>query len=279
MTISRSPAHEAVLLIRQKKPNFIPKIGLILGSGLGDVAKQITDVTIIPYSTIPGFPICRVEGHAGQMFLGKLQGVPIVCLQGRAHWYEGTSSTVIQTLIRTLKLLGCEFLILTNSSGSLRPELTPGNLMEITDHINLQGKNPLVGENDDEFGPRFVPMENAYDLELRTILQATAKKLQIPLAQGIYLGVLGPSFETPAEIRYFQTMGCSALGMSTVPEVIVARHCDLKVVGISLITNFAAGLSSDAVTHDRTLSGAKLGLANLIRLLIAFVENFGHEHS
>lgn len=279
MTTSHSLAHEAVALIQQKKPNFIPKLGLILGSGLGDVAKQITDATIIPYSNIPGFPVCRVEGHPGQMYLGMLQGVPIVCLQGRAHWYEGTESITYLTIIRALKLLGCEALILTNSSGSLHTELTPGSLMMITDHINLQGKNPLVGENEDGFGPRFVPMENAYDSDLRNILQATAKKLQIPLAQGVYLGVLGPSFETPAEIRCFQNWGGSALGMSTVPEVIVARHCDLKVLGISLITNLAAGLSSQAVTHAQTLAGAKLGIANLIKLLIAFVENYRHESS
>jgi len=258
--------------------NFKPKFGLILGSGLGSLAELIENPSVISYGDLPGFPISTVAGHAGQMVLGYLQGVPVVCLQGRAHWYEGVESEKVKTLVRTIKLLGAENLMLTNAAGSLRMDVGPGRLMLITDHINLQGKNPLIGPNDEEFGPRFFAMDDAYNPELRKRLVQVAAENKIDLAQGIYIGVLGPCFETPAEIRAFKTLGADAVGMSTVPEVIVARHCGLKVATISAITNYAAGMSEEEITHEGTLHYGKIAARDMSRLLVRFFEALAKDH-
>ncbi len=260
-------AADAILAAR---PNFTPKLGLILGSGLGSLADQIENPTVIPYQALPGFPISSVVGHAGRLILGHLNGLPIVCLQGRVHFYEGIQADAMRTLVRTLKLIGCEMLLITNASGSLRTDVPPGRLMAITDHINFQWFNPLVGPDDESFGPRFMPMNDAYDPRLRERLSAVAKDLQLDLAEGVYIGVLGPSFETPAEIRAFRTLGADAVGMSTVPEVIVARHCGLRVAVVAAITNFASGMVDTPITHDVTLTNGALAARDLAKLVMHF---------
>ena len=263
-------AYQTALLIQQKCPDFSPEYAIILGSGLGSLAEQITDPCIISYDELPGFPDCSVKGHVGALHLGFLHGVPVACLQGRAHLYEGIDNSIIQTLIRTLKLLGCHTLLATNASGSLRADVPPGHLVLLNDHINMQFNNPLVGKNDDRFGDRFIGMEDAYDPDLRQQFSSLAQKCEIPLTEGVYIGVLGPSFETPAEIRAFKILGADAVGMSTIPEVICARHCGMKVAVIAVITNLAAGMSEQKLSHEVTLSGAALGQQNLITLVNAF---------
>lgn len=269
MTIS-FPA-QAKAIIATKAPRFKPKVGIILGSGLGPLTNHIENTIVIPYHDLPGFHACTVEGHDGQLFLGTIKGVPVACLKGRSHFYEGASNRVVCSLIRTLKLIGCEILLATNAAGSLNPNVKPGELMLITDHINFQFNNPLVGENDNDFGPRFIPMENAYDPDLRRGLLAAAKSLDIDLHQGIYISTLGPSYETPAEIRAFRLLGADAIGMSTVPEVIVARHCGLRVAVVSVLTNMAAGLSRDHVGHEKVLAAAEAAAQKLSRLMMTFL--------
>jgi xanthosine phosphorylase len=248
-----------------------PRVGIVLGSGLGAVADAVGDANVIPYDELPGFPLPTVAGHAGRAVLGDLAGVTVAVLQGRRHLYEGGDAEPIRTPIRALRAAGADTLILTNAAGSLRPALGPGSLMAISDHINLTGHNPLTGPNDDAIGPRFPSLRDAYDPELRTTLHATADELGIPLADGVYLAVSGPSFETPAEIRAFGTLGADAVGMSTVPETIVARHAGLRVAAISTITNLAEGLSAEPLSHEQTLRDAQRAAGDLSRLIEAFV--------
>lgn len=264
---------EAVTCIQQSSPGFKPKVAIILGSGLSSLADQIKNPIVIPYSDIPGFPESTVAGHPGRLILGYLENIPVVCLQGRAHLYEGTDHQTLKILIRTTYLLGCSILISTNASGSLRTDVGPGELMMITDHINFQPGNPMVGLNEDEFGPRFFSMDAAYDHDLRTRLLAVAHELNINLAQGVYISTLGPLFETPAEIRAFRTLGADAVGMSTVPEVIIARHCGLRVAAIAGISNFAAGMSSEILSHEHTLQHAKLFATNMIQLISGLMKD------
>lgn len=270
-TNNKTHAHHAAEIIQQKMPHFKPQIGIVLGSGLGGFADQLDDKEIISYQELPGFPNMTVHGHSGQLVLGYLGGVGIICLQGRAHTYEGASHDVVKTYVRTLKLLGCEYFIATNASGSIREDIAPGELMLITDHINLQPSNPLVGPNDDAFGPRFLPLDSAYNLEMREQLLSLASQDNIALHQGVYIAVLGPNYETAAEIRAFRTLGADAVGMSTVPEVLVAHHCGLKVAVIATITNFATGLSTTAHNHDEVVITASRATEKLSRLLKRFV--------
>lgn len=260
-------ARDAASIIRRAAKATRPSIGLVLGSGLGAFADQLEDATAWSYADLPGFPTPTVEGHAGRLLLGRAEGRDIACLQGRVHLYEGHPASTTATLIRTLRLLGCETLIVTNAAGSLDPAAAPGDLMLISDHINLQGQNPLVGPNDDAFGPRFPAMGDAYDPELRLQAHRCARELGISVREGVYLGVLGPSFETPAEIRAFAAWGAHAVGMSTVSEVIVARHCGMRVLGISVLTNLAAGLASEPLDHEQTLHFAHHAGATLHRYL------------
>jgi xanthosine phosphorylase len=239
------------------------------------LADRIEDATAIPYSELPGFPEPGVEGHAGRLVLGRFGGVPVACLQGRVHLYEGQPPRAVQTLVRTLKVMGCEILLVTNAAGSLRLDVEPGSLMMIEDHINLQPTNPLVGPNDDDFGPRFPPMAGAYDADLRGELRSAASDLGITLHEGIFVACLGPNFETPAEIRAFQALGGDSVGMSVVPEVIVARHCGLRVAAISVLTNLAAGLTFDELSHEQTLHYANLAADDLGRLIERFLERLG----
>jgi xanthosine phosphorylase len=251
-----------------------PRVGIVLGSGLGAVADAVRDVRTIDYRDLPGFPRPTVEGHAGRAVVGDLAGVVVAVLQGRQHLYEGPPHEPIRTPIRALRAAGADTLILTNAAGSLRREVGPGTLMAISDHINLTGQNPLAGPNDDALGPRFPSLRDAYDPELRATLHATADELGIPLADGVYLAVTGPSFETPAEIRAFRTLGADAVGMSTVPEVILARHAGLKVVAVSAITNLAEGMGGEELSHEQTLRNAAVAARDLTRLITRFAEGF-----
>jgi xanthosine phosphorylase len=262
----------AVLASRAGAP---PRIGIVLGSGLGMVAESVHEPVRIPYEELPGFPRPTVEGHGGDVVLGELGGVRVALLQGRAHLYEGGDLEAVRTPVRALKAAGAEILVLTNAAGSLRPEVGPGELMLITDHINLSGMKVVGGPNDDELGPRFPSLRDAYDPALRAELTSAARELGIGLAEGVYLAVQGPSFETPAEIRAFRALGADAVGMSTVHETILARHCGLRVAALSAITNLAEGMSDEALGHDQTLRDAARAAQNLAPLLVRFVERLG----
>jgi xanthosine phosphorylase len=252
-----------------------PRLGIVLGSGLGAVADALEDAVTIPYTELPDFPAPSVHGHAGALALGTLAGVPVACLQGRRHVYEGGDAGAMRGPVRALKAAGAEALLVTNAAGSLRAEVGPGSLMAIADHINMLGVNPLTGPNDDAIGPRFPSLRDAYDPELRRLLHDAAGSLAIDLAEGVYLATAGPSFETPAEIRAFRTLGADAVGMSTVPEVILARHAGLKVVAVSAITNLAEGMGGEALSHEQTLRYANVAAGDLTRLIIEFCAVFG----
>ena len=259
--------------IAERAPGFAPRFGLMLGSGLGELAERLEDRVQIPYGELPGFHVGGLAGHAGALVLGRLAGRPVAIFSGRWHAYEGIEGSAITTPIRTLKALGAEVLVLTNASGSLRPEAGPGSLVCLTDHINLTGFNPLVGPNDDAAGPRFPSLRDAYDPELRAALHRAADALGIELHDGVYLAVAGPSFETPAEIRAFRTLGADLVGMSTVPEVIAARHAGLRVAAVSAVTNLAEGMGGEELSHDQTLRVAKEGAARLGPLLERLLED------
>ena len=252
-----------------------PRIGIVLGSGLGEVAEAVEDPKIIGYEALPGFPRTGVEGHEGRAVLGVIRGVPVAVLQGRAHLYEGTDLERLRTPVRALCAAGAEILVLTNAAGSLRAELGPGRLMLISDHINMTGVNVLAGPNADELGPRFPSLRDAYDPALRGEMHAAAEQLGTELAEGVYVAVSGPSFETPAEIRAFKVLGADAVGMSTVHETIVARHCGLRVAAVSAISNLAEGLSDRPLSHEQTLHDAARAAKDLGPLLIRFVERVG----
>lgn len=262
-----------VAAIRHHCGDKQPRVGIVLGSGLGGFAEQLTDVRSLAYADIPGFPVPSVAGHAGQFHLGVCQGIPVACLQGRAHYYEGYDHQTIKTLIRTLWRLGCESLILTNAVGALDARIGVGELGLITDHLNFQGRNPLIGPNDAEFGERFVSQDEVYDATLRMQLSQAAEQKNIALHPGIYAATLGPVFETPAEIRAFRLLGADFVGMSTVAEAVVANHCGLPVAAISCVTNLAAGLSTEKLSHAGTLKAAEGGAENLQQLLTQWLGN------
>jgi inosine/guanosine/xanthosine phosphorylase family protein len=249
---------------------FVPRLGIILGSGLAEVADAIEAAAVVDYEDLPGFPRTGVAGHRGRLVLGTLAGLPVACLQGRAHVYEGVDAASLATPVRTLRRAGAELLLVTNAAGSLRPEVGPGRLMLISDHINLLGVNPLTGPNDDAVGPRFPGLRDAYDPALRGALRDAARAESVDLAEGVYLATPGPSFETPAEIRAFRTLGADAVGMSTVPEVIAARHCGLRVAALSVITNLAEGLGDEPLSHAQTLAFATAAAGDLRRVVMRF---------
>jgi xanthosine phosphorylase len=261
-------AREAAAVLRR---HVEPRVGIVLGSGLGAVADAVTDPVTVSYADLPGFPLPGVAGHAGRAVLGHLGGVPVAVLMGRAHFYEGGDAVHRITPVRALRAAGAEILVLTNAAGSLRPELGPGRLMAISDHINLTGHNPLIGANDEAIGPRFPSLRDAYDAALRAELHAAAADLGIELGEGVYLAVSGPSFETPAEIRAFRTLGADAVGMSTVHETILARHAGMRVAAVSAISNLAEGMSDVPLSHEQTLADAGRAAGDLARLLEAFV--------
>ena len=264
-------AAAAAAMIRGRT-EMAPKVALVLGSGLGAVAEAVADAVSIAYGDLPGFPRPSVAGHGGSLVVGRIAGLPVVVLQGRAHYYESGRADGMNLALACLKDLGCEHLILTNAAGSLRPEVGPGRLMLISDHINFAGVSPLFGLAGNE---RFVDLVGAYDPDARAGVKAVAQRLSIPLAEGVYVWFCGPHFETPAEIRAAQILGGDTVGMSTVPETIVARMLGLKVTALSMITNIAAGLSEQAISHEQTMRSASGAAADMTRLLTAYLEELG----
>ncbi len=252
-----------------------PSAGVVLGSGLGGFAARLGEPVVIPYDEIPEFPVSRVPGHAGRLVVGQLPGasapVTVAALQGRVHSYEGWSAQDVAFGARVLCMLGVRLLVVTNASGGVNPELDPGDLVRIDDHLNLSGDNPLIGANDDRLGPRFPDMTSPYDPELGDRLEEAARRLGIPLRRGVYACVRGPSYETPAEVRMLRALGADLVGMSTVPEVIAARHMGVPVVGISLVTNRAAGLARAPLTHREVTAVAAREGERLSALLAAYL--------
>jgi purine-nucleoside phosphorylase len=246
-----------------------PKIGLVLGSGLGGFADDLADATRIPYSNIPFFPRSTAVGHAGQMVFGTAGGIPVAAMQGRVHLYEGYSAREVAFPMRVLDQMDVHAVVLTNAAGGINLEYKQGALVVITDHINLQGHNSLVGPNDDRFGPRFLDMTQAYWKPYREMTLQVAKRLGKTIYQGVYAALLGPNYETPAEIRYLRTIGADLVGMSTVPEVIVARHMGVKVLAISCVTNMAAGILDQTINHEEVLETGERVKGDFVALLRA----------
>ena len=247
-----------------------PRTALILGSGLGPLAGKMEAAQDVSYADIPGFPEPTVDGHHGRLRVGTLAGHAVACMQGRLHAYEGHPAQTLATPIRILRGLGVERLVLTNAAGGLNVDRPAGTLMIVTDHINMSGQNPLIGPNDPKIGLRFPDMSQAYDPQLRAQLGAAAKRAGVTVTEGVYIYTLGPNFETPAEIRMFAVLGANAVGMSTVPECLTAVHCGMKVVALSLITNLAAGLSTEQLTHHDTLLVATKAYSRVEALMTAF---------
>lgn len=273
-----SPQASADFIRKQFGEAPLPPLLLVLGSGWGPVVDELMEVSgSLAYADIPGFPVSTVEGHQGRLLWGRMAGVPVWVMQGRFHYYEGYSLAEVTFPIRVFSLLGIRGLILTNAAGGICPEYRPGQLMVIEDHINFMGDHPLRGPNADEFGPRFPDMTAAWDERFRAILTEEAGRLGISLPCGVYLAVSGPSFETPAEIRAFSRLGASAVGMSTVPECLVARHAGLRVLGLSCITNLAAHCGGAPLSHEEVAAAAGQAHANVIALLEAALPRLNDE--
>ena len=271
---SKAPARDTEYARAERAAKFIlsktklrPKIALVLGSGLGGFADELTDATSIPYQKIPDFPRSTAIGHAGLLVIGKAEGIAVAAMQGRVHLYEGYSAREVGFAMRVFGRMGIRSAILTNAAGGINPEFKQGALVVIRDHINLQGANPLTGSNDERFGPRFPDMTQAYWRSYREIALAEAKRLGIEAHEGVYAALLGPSYETPAEIRYLRTIGADLVGMSTVPEVIVARHLGIRVLGISCVTNMAAGILDRPLDHSEVLETGERVKGQFIALL------------
>lgn len=249
-----------------------PKVGLVLGSGLGGLADTLTEARRIPYADVPGMPVSAVAGHAGNLWFGNLAGVPVACLQGRVHAYEGHGMDAVCFGVRLLAALGCHTVLLSNAAGGMAPDMAAGDLMLITDHLNLTGRNPLIGPNDEELGPRFLDMTRAYDVGVQAAAREAATAVGVKLREGVYAGLMGPTYETPAEIRMLQVMGASAVGMSTVLETIALRHRGVKVGAISCITNLAAGISKAPLSHAEVQETADRVRHEFTELVRAWVE-------
>ncbi|QTL98488.1 purine-nucleoside phosphorylase [Iocasia frigidifontis] len=253
-------------IIKQKLTEK-PQIGLILGSGLGKLANEIEEQRVFKYQDIPDFPVSTVPGHAGRLIAGRLEGKAVIAMQGRFHFYEGYTMKQIILPVLVMKLLGIETLIVTNAAGGVNKDFNPGEFMLISDHINMMGTNPLIGQNFEEFGPRFPDMSEAYNKGLLKLARETAEQLGITAREGVYAAVTGPSFETPAEIRFFANNGVDAVGMSTVPEVIAARHMSVNVLGISCITNMAAGILDQPLSHEEVIETTEKVKENFVSLI------------
>lgn len=258
---------EAAVNFIKSKSNTSPSVGVILGSGLGDFVNKIKNPTIIPYGEIPNFKKVTVKGHDGNLIIGTVGDQTVAALQGRFHYYEGNSLEEVVFPIRVLAKLGINSLMLSNAAGGINLGFNAGDLMLIQDHINLTGVNPLIGPNDESIGPRFPDMTFAYNPELNKMVEDSARELNISIQKGVYVGVTGPTYETPAEIRFFRTIGGDACGMSTVPETIIANHIGLKVVGISCITNMAAGIKNEKLSHDDIKGEANKVMENFANLV------------
>jgi xanthosine phosphorylase len=259
--------------VRRRAPGPFPRAVLMLGSGLGGVADAIEAEAVIPTAELPGFPKLTAPGHAGRLVIGRAGRARVACLQGRAHLYEGHDPADIAAPIRTMKALGATTLIMASAAGGLRPEHTPGSLVVVEDHINLSGRNPLTGPNDDAVGPRFPDMTNAYDPTLRAALAKAGEAEGVALWSGVYLHTPGPSFETPAEIRMFAKLGADLVGMSTVPECIIARHAGLRVAAVAVVTNLAAGISDGPITLEEAIAAGQEASGRLARVLTRFLDD------
>jgi len=252
-----------------------PRVAVVLGSGLGAFADELDERTEIPYASIPGWPCATAVGHAGKLVFGILGSLEVAVMAGRVHLYEGYTPAQVTFGVRVLGLLGVRSMVFTNAAGGINLALERGGLVLISDHINLQGSNPLVGQNDDALGPRFPDMTEAYSRSLRTVAHEVAGELKLRLVEGVYAAVLGPSYETPAEIRYLRTIGADLVGMSTVPEVIAANHMGMRVLGISCVTNMAAGISPVKLSHAEVLETGEMVRGTLVSFLKALLPRLG----
>lgn len=261
----------------QRKIGQPTSIGVILGSGLGEMADEVKEATFIPYEEIPHFPISTVEGHAGQLVIGQFQGKQVLMMQGRFHYYEGYSMQEVTFPVRVMKALGIETLIVTNACGGMNASFRPGDLMLITDHLNMTGTNPLIGPNVEAFGPRFPDMSKAYAISLREVAKQVAIKQGITLQEGVYAGITGPSYMTGAELVMLRNLGADAVGMSTVPEVIVAGHMNMRVLGISCITDMAIGEELEPLTHEQVVEVANKTKPTFIALVTDIIAQIPDE--
>jgi inosine/guanosine/xanthosine phosphorylase family protein len=263
---------DALAAAVRQRSDLVPRAGIVLGSGLGGLADDLTDALAIPFADLPGWPAATAPGHVGRLLLGRLGGTPVAMLQGRFHLYEGNDPGLVVQPVLLFRRLGAELVVLTNAAGGVNPAFGPGTLMVIGDHINMTGRTPLLGPNADELGPRFVDLTEVWDGALRSALHDAGRAEGVELTEGIYVGLLGPSYETPAEVRMLRTLGVDAVGMSTVLEAIAARWVGLRVCGVSLVTNAAAGYTGEPLTHEEVLeAGAEAGprLARVIRRFVA----------
>ena len=265
--------NEATGYIKDNFDNFKPEIGIILGTGLGGLVNEIEIKYKIPYSNIPHFPVSTVKGHSGNLILGELSGKKVVAMQGRFHFYEGYSMQELSFPVRVLKFLGIEKLLLSNAAGGMNPDFEVGDIMMINDHINLFATNPLIGKNYDELGPRFPDMGKPYDYKLMDLIKSTANKMNIKLQEGVYVGVSGPTFETPAEYKYMRIIGGDAVGMSTVPEVIVARHMNIPCFAFSIITDLGVEGNIVEVSHEEVQEVAQKSEKILTKLVKEIFQN------
>ncbi len=255
----------------RRRSDLRPALGIVLGSGLGALADEIEEATAIPFAELPGWPPASAPGHAGRLLLGRLEGLPVVCLQGRLHMYEGHGPRLVVEPVLLMGRLGAPRILITNAAGGVNTRFGAGTLMLIEDHINLTGQTPLIGPNDDGLGERFPDMVNAWNNELRTLMRRAATEEQIPVEEGVYIGLTGPSYETPAEIDMLRTLGADAVGMSTVMEAIAARWARLELVGVSLVTNPGAGVTGEPLSHEEVLAAADAAGPQFIRLIRRFV--------
>jgi|SRR5579859_1779490 len=255
----------------EKQIRVRPRIALVLGSGLGAFAEELDDAQVIPYSTIPYFPRSSAIGHAGNLVIGKVGEAPVAVMAGRVHYYEGYSMQRVTFPMRVFSRMGIQAALLTNAAGGINLQLQQGCLVVLKDHINLQGSNPLIGPNDERFGIRFIDMTEAYDPAFRKMALEEGRRLGINICEGVYVAVSGPSYETPAEIRFLRTIGADTVGMSTVPEVIVARHCSMKVLAISCVTNMAAGVLNQPINHAEVLETGERVRTSFVALLKALI--------
>lgn len=278
MTQATVPFSERLAVLEayvRERTDLVPHLGIVLGSGLGELAEEIDTAAVIRFAEMPGWPSPSAPGHSGRLLLGTLRGVPVACLQGRLHMYEGLSARVVVEPVLLMRRLGAPVLLLTNASGGVDPALRAGTLMMIIDHINLTGQSPLLGPNDDAMGPRFPDMTTVWDMDLRDRLRSAARAEDVELREGIYLGLSGPTYETPAEVRMVRTLGADVVGMSTVLEAVAAHWAGMRVCGVSLVTNAGAGLSATPLTHDEVLEAANEAGPRLAQVIRRFTETLG----
>lgn len=279
MSVLNTTPNKCAEFIREKIGNLKIDLAIILGSGLGDLPDHLNIKHIFKYSDLPGFPVGTVSGHKGEFVIAEYKGTYIACMRGRVHLYEGIDQRVVLFPIRVFKELGCSHILISCAAGSLNPSAGPGSLVIIKDHINFSGKNPLVGPNDDEYGPRFFSLVNAYDKDLRNLLKSSAKENNISIHEGVYAWILGPTYETPAEIKMLSILGVDITGMSTVPEVIAARHCGLKVCAVAAVSNLAEGISETPATHEEVLEVTNKLSGTFIKLIQSFIYNLKEKNN